>query len=1228
MTTKLTCHLKRKLMAATIMVLGMAALLPSRTLAQYTLGASDAGGTCSLTGTTNWFPSGALAPTNTAAASDTYTVPSGSFTLRTPTGAASYTVYGTIIMNGGAIGAKGYGGITYENLQLNGGGLYNSGTSGPLGGQNNAFVYGFINLTASSQIRPDGAGTTNFIYALITNSPSISPVPTLTFNTGGTIVLEATNTFTGNITIDNNTPSTLFQLGTNNATPATVTLQLDGGSTSGNTPPVFDLNGYSTTIANLIFTSGTIETGYVTNSAAGKTSTLTIGYGNPSSYTMNYGTFADNPTIAGTLALAKTGTSTYTLNTADTYHGSTTISNGTLALGGSGSINNSSAISIAAGATFDVSALSSYTLSGSTALNASGTGTTMGVNAAAINGSSTVSLGAQPINLTYAPATFNGDPNDAALLVSQGDLTLNNNAFTVNNASGTPLGAGAYLLIQVNDGNINQSGSPAYALTVTGSGLAAQTTSAIQVSGGSVNLVVTANANPTPVFSNLTPSQNVAYGTANVTLSGNLKSGSIFPANGEPVTVSINGNVQATTINDSTGDFSISYSLSGIPASATPYTITYSYNGDASLGSAVNTGTTLTVQPATPAFSGLTASQTISYGTAGVTLGGKVSAGSVYPAIGETVTVSIDGNPQNTTINDSMGDFSLSYNLSSIPFGASAYPITYSYGGDGSLDSAEDTSTTLTIETNTITENLTISDAVDFSSLDSASSWTPATTVFPTSPSATNYDFITDTTLRTPPGSADYGVDANSLTIGPTGFLVFKGNGTVTIPNLILNGGALKNAGTGGTPDESLLAGSINLTASSSLTPDALSTSIVNIESVITNAAGISPTLTCSGGGTVILSAQNTFNGKIVVTGVSGVNTILQLGTNNALPEGTSVTLNGGAGTTAAGVLDLNGFSTTITNLTFSSTEPNYGYVTNSAFGTTGTLTLGNSNTTEILQYGSLVDDPGSAGTVALAKIGTGTLTLTTENPYYGNTTISAGTLALGSGGSIPNSAEISVATNATFDVSQIYFDLGTSQTLTGGGTVNGAVQADGTISPAGTLTFNGGLTFDGNLTFTVNTSRAQSNDFVNVINGGLNNTGTGTLTVSNLGPLLVVGDTFTLFNQPLNNGDNLSIIPPAGVTLTNNLSLNGTLTVLSVTPVTPPQPGITGISLSGTSLVISGTNGVAGEQYHLLTSTNVALPLGQWTVLPANTFNDSNFSITNTVNPSARQNYYILRVP
>jgi hypothetical protein len=98
-----------------------------------------------------------------------------------------------------------------------------------------------------------------------------------------------------------------------------------------------------------------------------------------------------------------------------------------------------------------------------------------------------------------------------------------------------------------------------------------------------------------------TTNQSIPFGTTAITLAGTVSaSGPIYPAQGEMIGVTINGNLQMSTINDSTGDFSFNYNPSTIPASTTPYTITYFYPGDASLSAATNTSTTLTVTQASP----------------------------------------------------------------------------------------------------------------------------------------------------------------------------------------------------------------------------------------------------------------------------------------------------------------------------------------------------------------------------------------------------------------------------------------------------------------------------------------------------------------------------------------------------------------------------------------------------------------------------------------------------
>ena len=78
------------------------------------------------------------------------------------------------------------------------------------------------------------------------------------------------------------------------------------------------------------------------------------------------------------------------------------------------------------------------------------------------------------------------------------------------------------------------------------------------------------------------------------------------------------------------------------------------------------------------------------------------------------------------------------------------------------------------------------------------------------------------------------------------------------------------------------------------------------------------------------------------------------------------------------------------------------------------------------------------------------------------------------------------------------------------------------------------------------------------------------------------------------------------------------------------PKPGITGISLSGTNVIIAATNGAAGGTYYVLSSTNAALPLNQWLTVATHVLSASgNFSITATNAASAGapwQQFFILQ--
>ncbi len=108
----------------------------------------------------------------------------------------------------------------------------------------------------------------------------------------------------------------------------------------------------------------------------------------------------------------------------------------------------------------------------------------------------------------------------------------------------------------------------------------------------------------TPQFSGLAGSTIVPYGTASLSLPGKVSVNGSYLPSGTVVTVTINGNAQQTTINDSTGDFSINYNTIGIPPSLTPYPITYASAAATKFLAATNASTTVTINPTPVVLSG------------------------------------------------------------------------------------------------------------------------------------------------------------------------------------------------------------------------------------------------------------------------------------------------------------------------------------------------------------------------------------------------------------------------------------------------------------------------------------------------------------------------------------------------------------------------------------------------------------------------------------------------
>jgi len=78
-----------------------------------------------------------------------------------------------------------------------------------------------------------------------------------------------------------------------------------------------------------------------------------------------------------------------------------------------------------------------------------------------------------------------------------------------------------------------------------------------------------------------------------------------------------------------------------------------------------------------------------------------------------------------------------------------------------------------------------------------------------------------------------------------------------------------------------------------------------------------------------------------------------------------------------------------------------------------------------------------------------------------------------------------------------------------------------------------------------------------------------------------------------------------------------------------PSAPVTVNIAAAGANgFVFSGSGGSAGAFYYVLATTNLGLPVSQWTVIATNIFDSGgNFDFTNPADPTAPQNFYLLQL-
>ena len=516
---------------------------------------------------------------------------------------------------------------------------------GPLSiGASTLTVSGGAAVTSGSANLAFGATTlTGNATLLVTNSGVGTSTTTLTLGGvsdgglgygitkagGSTLILNSANTYGGDTRIQAGTVA----LGNNLA------LQNSALDTSG---------AGAVTLAATTPTFGGLKGG------AALASVITNGYSSVTTLALNPGTGVTN-TYSGSIAngaanmnLVKIGAGTQVLSGANTYSGNTTISAGTLALGPGGSIASTAKVSIAAGATFDVSA-AGITLSGSNPQQT--------LAASSASGAATINAPSQTVTLNPgALLSFQaaGGPSTTLgridALGASANLTLSANAITVN-VTGSALAVGTYRLLDCTGTLTGMANStPTIIGTALSSGYTA-TVSTTTGAGGHVDLIVQA----TPTFTGLS-SKVITYGTTGVSLSGTVSSTggatTVYPANGDTVSATINGHTVNGAVNNGTGGFSIFYndaSLATDGVGGSPYPVAYAYGGNSSQylnGSPNNTSTSLTVSKANPAVTVNVGSYAYNGSAQGPNSVTTPSTGSVnYSYTGVSVTYGPGGTP-------------------------------------------------------------------------------------------------------------------------------------------------------------------------------------------------------------------------------------------------------------------------------------------------------------------------------------------------------------------------------------------------------------------------------------------------------------------------------------------------------------------------------------------------------------------------------------------------------
>ena len=467
--------------------------------------------------------------------------------------------------------------------------LHNTSASAGPGTFNVRFTNGFTFNRPISSVVDTASNSNQFeiwnrievgdqVYNGVISGPLFIRRSATTANTGGRVIFNANNTYTGGTSLNDGE----IALGSDCTGPAGAPTDGPLGTgllTLGNDAGKLSASAAARTLKNRILfsTGGKTLTMLGTNNLE-LSGAVDLAAQSVSLVSSNTGDWLISGVITNG-SMTKNGPGRLIFTGNNNYAGATLINAGTLALSGSGSVSNTPFITVAGGATFDVSGLSSaFTLGAAQTLSNSTATAVLAGNLATSSGT---------LALLY--------PGTTPFTVTNGTITLATNTVLRVNNTAAALGAGSYKLIAKtvagNPGLV--SGTVPASVSVTGGGTTG--TPSLQIIAGELYLTVgvttlaLVSSSPTNGYLNL------------ATFTATVRTNGVTAANATGTLQFFTNNVLFTTNGLTAG--ATNFSLATLPRGTN--LITAIYSGDANYLASSNT----LVQTVTnhPPAAGLTA---------------------------------------------------------------------------------------------------------------------------------------------------------------------------------------------------------------------------------------------------------------------------------------------------------------------------------------------------------------------------------------------------------------------------------------------------------------------------------------------------------------------------------------------------------------------------------------------------------------------------------------------